>query len=77
MGVGVVGGAGNFLVVKSVFSSNPDPSFLNGQANDFKRETYSGYYEMLVVLFCLPPGLSLSSLPLFLISLYNVCKIIN
>lgn len=58
VGVGVVGGAGNLLVVKSVSSSNPDPSFLNEQANDFKRETYSGYYEMLVVLFCLPAGLS-------------------
>ena len=70
VGVGVVGGAGNPLVVKSVSSSNPDPSFLNGQANDcFKRETYSGYYEMLVVLFCLPSGLSLSSPFLFFSSL--------
>lgn len=69
MGVGVVGGAGNPLVVKSVSSSNPDPSFLNGQANDyFKRETHSGYYEMLVVLFVCPlaslcpPSLFFSSL---------------
>lgn len=38
VGVGVVGGAGNPLVVKGVSSSNPDPSFLNGQANDcFKK----------------------------------------